>query len=180
MCGSDEGSCTPMVALPPLMDTTTFAYQWIAGSTDIAGATGATYAPTEEDEELEIQVWVSFTDDAGNEETLTSAATASVAAAEPTEPPAAPTNLTAVVNDDGTVTLSWDTPDDDTVTGYKILRRRPTIGEAKLLVYVADTGGTATTFTDTDVRAEVRHVYRVKAINTAGLGKWSNYVRVEP
>ena len=83
-------------------------------------------------------------------------------------------------DDDSTVTLRWDAPDDDSVAGYQILRRRPTMGGAKLLVYVADTGGPATTFTDTEVTASIRHVYRVKAINAAGLGKWSNYVRVEP
>ena len=165
------------------MDNAAFTYQWLADDADISGATGSTYALSDADEGKTIKVRVSFTDDEGNEETLTSVATDTVAAAEPTEPaapPAAPTSLTAVVNDDGTVTLSWDVPDDDSVTGYQILRRRPTMGEDKLLVYVADTGGIATTFTDTDVTEGVRHVYRVKAINAAGLGKWSNYVRLEP
>ena len=37
-------------------------------------------------------------------------------------PPPAPTNLTATVNDDGSVTLSWEAPDDDSITGYQILR----------------------------------------------------------
>ncbi len=37
-------------------------------------------------------------------------------------PPLAPTNLTATVNDDGSVTLSWVAPDDDSITGYQILR----------------------------------------------------------
>ena len=165
------------------MDNASFAYQWLADDADISGATGSTYGLSDADAGQAIKVRVSFTDDEGNEETLTSVATDAVAAAEPTEPaepPPAPTSLTAVVNDDGTVTLSWDAPDDDSVTGYQILRRRPTMGEDKLLVYVADTGGTATTFTDTDVTEGVRHVYRVKAINAAGLGKWSNYVRLEP
>ena len=150
------------------------------GAPTISGATDSTYTLSDSGEGKAIKVRVSFTDDEGNEETLTSRATEAVAAAEPTEPPAAPTNLTSVVNDDGTVTLGWDAPDDDSVAGYQILRRRPTMGEAKLLVYVADTGGTAITFTDTEVTASTRHVYRVKAINAAGLGKWSNYVRVEP
>ena len=150
------------------------------GAPTISGATDSTYTLSDSGEGKAIKVRVSFTDDEGNEETLTSGATEAVAAAKPTEPPAAPTNLTAVVNDDGTVTLSWDAPDDDSVAGYQILRRRPTMGEAKLLVYVADTGGMAITFTDTEVTASIRHVYRVKAINAAGLGKWSNYVRVEP
>ena len=39
------------------------------------------------------------------------------------------------------------------VTGYRILRRRPSQGEDTLLVYVADTGSTATTFVDTSVTA---------------------------
>jgi hypothetical protein len=85
-----------------------------------------------------------------------------------------------VVNDDGTVTLSWAAPDDDSVTGYRILRRRPPMGEDTLLVYVDDTGSTATTFIDMEVTAGVRHVYRVKAINAAGLSQRSNYARVEP
>ena len=85
-----------------------------------------------------------------------------------------------MVNGDGSVTLSWDAPDDESVTGYQILRRRPTEGEKTLLVYVEDTGSAETTHTDTEVTAGIRHVYRVKAINAAGLSQWSNYVRVEP
>ena len=30
------------------------------------------------------------------------------------------------MNGDGSITLSWEDPYDDTVTGYQILRRRPT------------------------------------------------------
>ena len=99
---------------------------------------------------------------------------------EPTEPPSTPTNLTAAVNDDGSITLSWDTPDDDTITGYEILRRRPTEGERRLTTYVANTDTTDTTYTDANVTSGVRHVYRVKAINAAGVGPQSNYVRIEP
>ena len=78
------------------------------------------------------------------------------------------------------MTLSWDAPDDDTVTGYQILRRKPTEGENTLLVHVNDTGSTATEYTDRDVTSDVRHAYRVKAINAVGLGKQSNYVTVTP
>ena len=88
---------------------------------------------------------MSFTDDADNEESLTSEPTAAVAEAEPTEPPSKPTNLTARVNTDGSITLTREAPDDDSVTGYQILRRRPTQGEDTLLVYVTNTGSTATT-----------------------------------
>ena len=59
----------------------TFSYQWLSSrDTEIAGATSATYTLVETDEGNAIKVKVSFTDDAGNEETLTSAATDLVAA----------------------------------------------------------------------------------------------------
>ena len=133
-----------------------------------------------EDQGQTIKVRVSFTDDAGNEESLTSTATAAVAAGGPTDPPGAPRNLTGTANSNGTVTLSWDAPNDDSVTGYQILRRRPREGEKILLVYVNNTGSTATEYTDSDVTPDVRHVYRVKAVNAAGLSSWSNFVRVTP
>ena len=166
------------------LDNAAFSYQWLADDANIDGATGYTHTLQDADEGKAITVKVSFTDDAGNGETLTSAATAAVQTAvteeEPVEPPPAPTNLTAVVNADGSVTLTWDAPDDDSVTGYLILRRRPYEGERTLLVYVENTGSTATTFTDADVTAGTQHVYRVKAVNGAGVGGQSNYVNVDP
>ena len=55
-----------------------FEYQWIRGSTDIGDATGSAYTLVAADEGKSIKVRVSFSDDAGNEESLTSAATAAV------------------------------------------------------------------------------------------------------
>ena len=162
------------------LDNVAFSYQWLAGDADIEGATASTHTLVESDEGQAIKVRVSFTDDAGNDESLTSPGTEEVALAEPTEPPPAPTNLTAVENGDGSVTLSWEAPADDSITGYRILRRRPSEDENTLLVYVADTGSTATSYTDTDVTAGTQHVYRVKAINAAGAGEQSNYVNVTP
>ena len=66
------------------------------------------------------------------------------------------------------------------MTGYQILRRLPTEGERKLLVHVENTGNVSTTYTDDSVTSGVRHVYRVKAVNSAGTGSQSNYVRVTP
>ena len=62
------------------LDNASFGYQWIRTGADIGGATGATYTPVAADEGKKLKVRVSFTDDAGNEERLTSAATAAVAA----------------------------------------------------------------------------------------------------
>ena len=59
----------------------TFAYQWLADDTDISGATASTYTLVDSDEGKAIKVRVSFTDDAGNAESLTSSATPAVAAA---------------------------------------------------------------------------------------------------
>ena len=68
-----------------LDDVTVFGYQWLADNSDIAGATDPTYIPKDADEGKTIQVRVSFTDDRGNDETQTSAATAAVAGA-PADP----------------------------------------------------------------------------------------------
>ena len=74
------------------LDDVSYEYQWIAGGTDIAGATGSSYELTSSERGQTIQVRVTFTDDAENEETLTSVATAAVAA----KPNAAPTGLPTI------------------------------------------------------------------------------------
>ena len=95
------------------------------------------------------------------------------------EPPPAPTGLTGTLNDDGTITLTWDTPEDDSATSYQILRRRPQWQETDLEVHVDDTGNTQTTYTDTSTAESTRYVYRIKARNAAGLSEWSNFVRID-
>ena len=63
-----------------------FAYQWLADDAAIAGATSISYTLVAGDEGRTIKVRVSFSDDGGNPEQLTSAATPAVAAAAPAEP----------------------------------------------------------------------------------------------
>ena len=61
-----------------------YSYQWLfSRDTEIDGATGSTYTLQASDEGKITKVRGTFTDDAGNEETLTSVATATVAAAPP-------------------------------------------------------------------------------------------------
>ena len=157
----------------------TFSYQWLADDIDIAGATGLTYTLTDSEESKAITVRVSFTDDADNEETLTSAATDAVAGAQPTEPPAKPRNLEATATHDS-VTLTWDDPGDNTITGYVILRRIPGVDpEGHFDVLVADTGTAATTYTDNEVAAETRYTYRIKAINGAGTSERSRWSHID-
>ena len=67
------------------LTSVSYTYQWIRVATDntetnISGATASTYTLVAADQGTTIKVTVSFTDDASNAETLTSAATAAVAA----------------------------------------------------------------------------------------------------
>ena len=62
------------------LDDVIFQYQWLAGDADIAGSTGSTYTVVSGDVGRAIRVRVAFTDDGGNEETLTSAPTVATAA----------------------------------------------------------------------------------------------------
>ncbi len=62
------------------LDDVSYGYQWIAGGLDIAGATGSSYTLTSNEQGMTVRVRVTFTDDAGNAESLTSAATEAVTA----------------------------------------------------------------------------------------------------
>ena len=91
----------------------TFEYQWIAGGSDIDGATGSSYTLTDSEQGKTIQVRVTFTDDAGNAETLTSAATVAVAAAPNRDATGAPTvNGTPQVHETLTADTSTITDED--------------------------------------------------------------------
>ena len=154
----------------------TFTYQWLADDADIAGATGSTYTLVEADEGKAVKVRVSFTDGGGNDEMLTSAATDAVAAPEP---PAAPTGLSATPSHDRVV-LTWDDPNDDTITGYVILRRnRETDAQGQFTELAPDTGTAATTYTDDTVAAETPYTYRIKAINEHGTSERSRWFHID-
>ena len=97
-----------------------YRYQWIAGGTDIAGATGSSYEITSSEQEQTIQVRVSFTDDRDNAETLTSAATVAVVAKPNTAATGQPTisgtpqveetltaSTSAIVDQDGLTNVSY-------------------------------------------------------------------------
>ena len=79
---------------------------------------------------------------------------------EADDAPGIPTNLTAAKTANG-IRLSWSAPEGE-VTGYRILRRRPTQGEGSLKRYVGDTGSSATSYTDTNVSIDAElYIYRV-------------------
>ena len=85
------------------LTNTTFSYQWLSSrDTAISGATGSTYTLVSTDLGKIIKVKVTFTDDAGNDETLTSPATDTVAAA--TQPNIA---ITSDPDDDDSTFAFW-------------------------------------------------------------------------
>ena len=83
-----------------------FAYQWVRSNTDIEGAISSTYTMTDDDEGKAIQVRVTFSDDAGNEESLTSDAMAVAAALR----------LRSATLDGATLTLTYNDTLDSFVT----------------------------------------------------------------
>ena len=90
-----------------------------------------------------------------------------------------PRLLTAVSIADG-VQLSWEAPEvaAESVTGYKILRRRPRMGEQALTTLVADSGSTDTAYVDDSVQVDVEYVYRVKAMRGEVVSQQSNFVKI--
>ena len=99
---------------------------------------------------------------------------------DPDQPefPGWPPYIGGAVNDDG-VSLIWSAASDGgAVDGYQILRRSPSQDERSLVVHVADTGLTATQWTDTDVDDGERYIYRVKGLNAAGAGPPSRAFKI--
>ena len=110
----------------------------------------------------------------------------SYANAETPGPPAQPVGLTVASASDVSITVAWDDPQDDSITGYQVLRRSrdgDTYGDgqgAREFVAIEDDTGTADTeYTDNSVTPETRYVYRVKARNPAGLSERSSYANAE-
>ena len=88
-----------------------FTYQWMAGGADIDEATGASYTLTDDEEGLVVQVWVSFTDDAGNPEAVTSVGTAAVSPAN--TPASGVPAITGILRDGETLTADTSGISDD-------------------------------------------------------------------
>ena len=120
-----------------------FAYQWIAGESDISGATVSGYTLTSSEQGKTIKVRVTFTDDAGNEESLTSAAMAAVAAAN--SPATGAPTISGTAQAGGTLTADTSgISDTDGLTGavfaYQWLADDATIGGATASTYTVLSG----------------------------------------
>ena len=124
------------------LENAAFSYQWLADDAAIAGATSNSYTLVSADQGKTIKVRVAFTDDAGNDESVTSAATVAVEAA-PEEEEATPLTasiLDAPASHDGSSTFTFElrfseTPKDNfsyktlqdhafTVSGGEVIKAR--------------------------------------------------------
>ena len=95
------------------------------------------------------------------------------------EPPDKPRGLEATATHDS-VTLTWDDPGDDSITGYVVLRRIPAVDpQGQFSELVSNTGTDATTYTDNTVSAETRYTYRIKAINEHGVSERSRWSHID-
>ena len=144
-----------------------YSYQWLADDADIEDATDSTYVVSNDDVGKTIKVRVSFTDNALNEESLTSAATTAVVATEPTEP------LGLTVSEgsqDLELDASWQVPSSNggsAITGYKVQWKEAT-GRWDSATDVSEGTVTGTSHTITGLTGGVEYAVRVIATNDVG------------
>ena len=131
------------------LSNVSFSYQWLSSTvttdTDIAGATSYSYTLVAADVGKAIRVRVSFIDEANNQESLTSDATAAVAAAAPAPGPitgfpvvdASDQSLEGALADGGTLAL--DDPDGGSFGIRADLESGATIGSMRLQLTGAKT-----------------------------------------
>ena len=155
-----------------------FAYQWAtsdgATDTDIDGATGSAYTLVAADEAKTVTVRVSFTDDAGSPQSLTSESTARVA---PGTPPGEPSFSAGEATDRG-IELSWNQDGGPGVEHYVVYRRVLPHEELSEHATVAWSGEHRTSFTDAGVHPGLEYLYQVAGVNSAGEGPKSAGVQL--
>ena len=165
------------------LDNAAFSYQWLRSDgsdySEIAGANGDTYTLVAADEGRTIKVRVSFTDDEGNAESLTSDPTGEVEAAETV--PGRPQNLAGEASEPG-IKLTWKAPAGSAVTSYVIYRAELDDGQLHgrpMTKYATiDATGADMAYTDADAEAGVEYRYRVAAVNSAGEGRKPNWLDI--
>ena len=156
------------------MSGAVFSYQWLANDAEITGATGDTYTLVEADVGKAVKVRVIFNDDDDNEETLTSEATAAVAAEIAV--PDAPRSLNVSPDDTGTLDVSWEAPASDggsAITGYKVQWKSGSEdydGSAGSTRQAEITDPASRTHTITGLTDGVEYAVRVIAVNDVGDG----------
>ena len=157
-----------------------YSYEWIrndgTSDTDITGATDSTYSLDDADEGKTIKVKVGFTDDAGSDESLTSAATASVAArpdqGSALDTPDQPVGTAVFV---GGVDLEWnDVPGADSydVQLFRNGQWTDLPGDGVEIAFY----GAGAIISELDPGST--HWFQVRARNAHGSSDWSNFMQV--
>ena len=157
------------------MTNATLNYQWMSSDgvtdTDIAEATISRYVLATGDQGRVIKVRVTFTDDAGYAESLTSNATVAVTSASTV--PGVPTGLSVLPGDSGALNVSWQTPISDggsAITGYTI-QWKAAPGSWTVPADVSEATATGITHTITGLTDGTPYTVRVIATNQIGNGE---------
>ncbi len=164
------------------MINATFAYQWLSndGATisEISGAASSSYTLAASDQGKTIQVRVTFTDDAGNPESLTSVATSQVA---PTVP-GSPSISSVLPAARGELSISWQAPiynGGSNITGY-IIQWKEATGSWSNSADVSEATTTDSHYTVTGLTDSTTYAVRVIATNQAGDGQPSSEATATP
>ena len=147
-----------------------YRYQWLrndgANDGNIENATGSSYTVVSADVGRTIKVKVSFTDDAGSQESRTSQASAVVEAIKPD----APEHLNVFPHDTGALDVDWHAPASDggsAVTGYG-LQWKGSADSWDTPSDVSEETVSGTTHTITGLTDGVEYSVRVMATNGVG------------
>ncbi len=151
--GKTLTASTSAIADADGLDNVGYSYQWLANGADIAGATSSSYTLVDADKGKTIKVRVTFTDNADNEETLTSEATAAVET-RPNSPATGVPTISGTAQVGETLTVGTSGIDDaDGMSGA--------VFSYQWLADGADVAG-ATSDTYTPVAADVGKAIKVK------------------
>ena len=171
-----EGATVTLSGTAADDDGDILTYQWSHDSTPgITFANPASPSTTLTVPPVDSDTAITFTltaDDgtATASDSLTVTVTASAA------PPDTPQNLQAT-STSSSVTLTWDDPGDDSITGYKIMSRTPAT-QSGLSVLVSSTGSAGTSYTAENLEPDTAYVFRIAATNENGGSSRSNSVRI--
>ena len=145
-----------------------YSYQWLADDAEIESATSTAYTLRSSDAGKAIKVRVSFTDDAGHEETLTSTSTVVVVATVP----GAPRSVDIQPSGTGQLAVSWESPSSNggsDITRYTV-QWKEAADNWDTPADVSSATTTATTHTISRLSLGTEYSVRVVATNSIGDG----------